>query len=85
MLEEAGKQLPSGLPEGVLYPDGSGGLRVEFRTKIGTSEERYVLLNVHQDLSQQDFIYWQEGSNPGELRTAPSIFDLSERLDWLTR
>ncbi len=55
------------LPPGKLYPDGEGGLRLEWRSFTATNEETYLLLAIHASESSKDYIYHQRGSVKGKL------------------
>lgn len=68
------------LPEGSLYPDGEGGIRVEWRYA-----DRYVLLAVHPLDGRQDYIYHQQGSDKGNLVLVArsGSEELAGHLAWL--
>ncbi len=71
------------LAQGTLYPDGEGGLRIEWRSDDGEAA-RYVLLTVHPSDERKDYIYHQQGSMRGDLQAEITADLLARRLGWLT-
>jgi hypothetical protein len=45
-----------GLVDGDIYPDGDGGLRLEFEHDV-----RQVRLSLHADDPREDYLYWEDG------------------------
>jgi hypothetical protein len=65
------------LPDGDLYPDSEGGLRVEWEF-----DRREVRLIVHAHELGENYIYWQDGEEYN-IVTPISVNILSGRLRWL--
>lgn len=69
--------LPHLPRNGDLYPDGDGGLRVEWEHKT-----RQIRLIIHASEEREDYLYWQEGrSRSLETPVTPAL--LIEWQEWL--
>lgn len=77
-LGDAAMDLRTPLPEGALYPDGDGGLRIEWG-----QADRQVRLVIHHDSPSQDYIYHQERADYA-LEVNVSAHQLAGWLRWLT-
>lgn len=66
------------LPAGHLYPDGDGGLRLDWQ--MG---ERQLRLVVHASDSSQDYLYHQKGTDYG-VETGVTPYLLAGWICWLT-
>lgn len=75
LLTEAQASRP--LPCGIAYPNGEGGIRVEWRT---ADQSGYVLLSVHREKPEQDYIYRQQGSALGIVENRITSELLTRRL-----
>ena len=73
------------LPSGILYPDGNGGLRLEWRSLQNTADENYLLLAVHASDTSRDYLYYQTGNVRGELKAFVSAEALARHLQKLDR
>jgi hypothetical protein len=79
LLYRASRTMYSPLPAGVLYPDGDGGLRVDWE-----SGDRQVRLVVHPSDPAQDYVYHQEGRDYSlDAGVTPEM--LRQQLAWLNR
>jgi hypothetical protein len=54
LLDKAAKQLSDGFPEGTIYPDGDGGLRVEW-----IRPDKEVRLKISNSKSGRSYIYYE--------------------------
>jgi hypothetical protein len=77
LLANAALELYAPLPEGVLYPDGDGGLRVDWK-----QDNRQLRLVIHRASPSQDYIYHQEGTEYG-LETNVSARQVAGWARWL--
>lgn len=77
-LGDAAVELRTPLPEGALYPDGDGGLRIEWE-----QDERQIRLVIHRDSSSQDYIYHQERADYA-LEANVTAHQLAGWIRWLT-
>lgn len=78
LLGNAAIELYTPLPEGLLYPDGDGGLRVDWR-----QDNRQVRLVIHHASTSQDYVYHQERADY-DLETSVTARRLAGWLRWLT-
>lgn len=78
LLGNAAIELHTPLPEGILYPDGDGGLRVDWQ-----QGNRQVRLVIHHASTSQDYVYHQERTDY-DLETSVTARQLAGWIRWLT-